>query len=279
MGVSSRGHGFMHGYFFLHLRSTNRERFAVSQLGSREPSCYIHDESLHDLPARAKTDRVKTSRVSEPATIEYDGIEEPIIFPEATSESLIGGAWSGAVRSPKTAKFSLVRNRAQMARQTWTTDDLRRTSMRQPSSFGYGKGLRKANLRRAVLSGDDLSGLDFAGADLRNSQLVGTRGDRNTNFTKAKLQGAALTNSSFAPGTRFWDANFSGAVLSGSRLSGADCQGAKFSFASIREVDFSGANLSGAIFDGAHIENCNFDGAYPHWVKFLSYNDPRNQRN
>ena len=239
--------------------------------------CYLHDEDLLAIPDRPKVNRVETTHAATPATVEYEGIEEPIIFPEPSSDDPIGREWSTPARLPKTAKFSLLRNRAQMGNQTWTANELRRTSMRVSSSFGYGKGLRKANLRKAILSGEDLSSLDFSGADLRGAQLVGAYGNRNTNFTKAKLQGAALTNAVFTPGTRFWDANLSGAILSGSRLSGADCQGANFSFASMREVDFSGANLSGANFEGAHILNCNFDGAHLHGAKFLPYNDPRNQ--
>lgn len=147
-----------------------------------------------------------------------------------------------------------------------------------------------ANLSRANLSHTNLSNINFSNADLRYTNLDNANLS-NANLGAADLEKAKLFyvnlsqaylscdisiwgDSSYCTNFKhadIYEANFSGADLSGAFLYGAKIFHADFSkanlidavlsYAVLYETNFSGANLSGAILDSCDLRKVNFSDA------------------
>ena len=106
--------------------------------------------------------------------------------------------------------------------------------------------LRRTRFVGARLEGAELPGLIFAHADL----------------TGARFGTANLTLAQFTPSTTFRFADFSGAVLTGARLSATDLRGVRFDRAALGSAALDAADARGTSFRGANLDHTDVAGAY-----------------
>lgn len=105
----------------------------------------------------------------------------------------------------------------------------------------------------------DLSGLDLSRLDLSGARLAGARLIRAA-LTDTSLHGADLRGAD-ASGVAATNADFTAAMLAGTRFTGALLGGARFLGAELDGTDFSGVALAHAGFDGASGAHARFSGA------------------
>lgn len=113
-----------------------------------------------------------------------------------------------------------------------------------------GASLRRADLRGAIMRGANLTGADLTEADLREGAIAQMDKEKGLAILTHKSQ----ENDA---GT----ANFTGANLSGSKMAGIAAQKADFTDAMLLGTRMIRANLRGSSFQGANLEGADLSGA------------------
>ena len=113
-----------------------------------------------------------------------------------------------------------------------------------------GACLRRADLRGAVMRGANLTGADLTEADLREGAIAQIDKEKGLAILTHKTQ----ENDSDT-------ANFTGANLSRSKMAGITAQKADFTDAMLLGTRMIRANLRGSSFQGANLEGADLSGA------------------
>ncbi|MCR9267860.1 MAG: pentapeptide repeat-containing protein, partial [Alphaproteobacteria bacterium] len=121
--------------------------------------------------------------------------------------------------------------------------DLRRANLE-------GACLRRADLRGAIMRGANLTGADLTEADMREGAIAQVDKEKGLSILSHKTQ----ENDA---GT----ANFTGANLSRSKMAGITAQKADFTDAMLLGTRMIRANLRGSSFQGANLEGADLSGA------------------
>ncbi|WP_339336441.1 pentapeptide repeat-containing protein, partial [uncultured Maricaulis sp.] len=131
--------------------------------------------------------------------------------------------------------------------------DLRRANLE-------GASLRRADLRGAIMRGANLTGADLTEADLREGAIaqmdkekglaVLTHKTQENDAGKANFTGANLSRSKMA-GITAQKADFTDAMLLGTRMIRANLRGSSFQGANLEGADLSGADLTDTDFSQA----------------------------